>query len=91
MVYALSYRRPGSVDSGPPSERTSDDKKRSIDGSTAGGSQHSGVSHGIPDALSFDRIVAGGTCPVGVTASSRSPCCRRSVSLGRTALAAAVI
>ncbi|KAF4304654.1 Regulator of G protein signaling superfamily [Botryosphaeria dothidea] len=63
MVYALSYRRPGSVDSGPPSERTSDDKKRSIDGSTAGGSQHSGVSHGIPDALSFDRIVAGGTCP----------------------------
>ncbi|EKG18046.1 Regulator of G protein signaling superfamily [Macrophomina phaseolina MS6] len=63
MVYSLSYRRPGSAGSSSSSERTSDEKKRSIDGSTAGGSQHSGVSHGIPDALSFDRIISGGTCP----------------------------
>ncbi|KAL1633037.1 hypothetical protein SLS56_003108 [Neofusicoccum ribis] len=63
MVYALSYRRPGSVGSGAPSTSSSDEKKRSIDESITGRSQHSGMSHGIPDALSFDRIVAGGTCP----------------------------
>ncbi|WPG97622.1 Hypothetical protein R9X50_00040200 [Acrodontium crateriforme] len=60
MVYSLSYRRP--------SHRTSsceslsgEDKQKSINESIESGS--STVSSGIPDALSFDRIIAGGTCP----------------------------
>ncbi|KAF9639514.1 Regulator of G protein signaling superfamily [Lasiodiplodia theobromae] len=54
MVYSLSYKRPVSIGSIPTSEHSNDGKKKSID---------SGMSHGIPDALSFDRIIAGGTCP----------------------------
>ena len=61
MVYSLTYRRPSHV----PSSRDSlsgDEKQNSINESLTSGS--SCMSSGIPDALSFDRIIAGGTCPV---------------------------
>ena len=35
-----------------------------MDSQASGGS--GGMSFGIPDALSFDRIITGGTCPVSV-------------------------
>ncbi|ORX97358.1 hypothetical protein BCR34DRAFT_167289 [Clohesyomyces aquaticus] len=61
MVYSLNYRRPSRVSSA----RASIDgreKQKSINESVNSGS--SGMSHGIPEALSFDRIIAGGVCPV---------------------------
>ncbi|KAI4725982.1 hypothetical protein E4T49_06253 [Aureobasidium sp. EXF-10728] len=60
MVYSLSYRRPSRVSDG--SSLTSANEKRL----SGDGSYHSGTSgsiKGIPEALSFDRIIAGGTCP----------------------------
>lgn len=61
MVYSLTYRRPPHVDSSRSSLNGSE-KTRSIGGSTL--DSEGAVSLGIPDALSFDRIIAGGTCPV---------------------------
>jgi len=61
MVYSLSYRRPSYV----PASRDSlsgDEKQSSINDSISSGG--SCMIQGIPDALSFDRIVAGGVCPV---------------------------
>lgn len=56
MVLSLNYRRPAHV------------SRDSINTEQSGGaeSQSSGSScpYGIPDALSFDRIISGGTCPV---------------------------
>ncbi|KAL6703593.1 hypothetical protein ACN47E_009538 [Coniothyrium glycines] len=64
MVYSLSYRRPGHVarpGSAAGASITGETKQRSIQESVHSGS--SGMSHGIPEALSFDRIIAGGVCP----------------------------
>lgn len=65
MVYSLTYRRPGHI-SRPGSmdgaSVTSETKQRSIRESVH--SSNSGLSRGIPEALSFDRIIAGGVCPV---------------------------
>ncbi|MCJ1348222.1 hypothetical protein MMC31_006453 [Peltigera leucophlebia] len=58
MVYSLTYRRPPHVASSNASVN-GEEKTRSI----GGASQSSGMSYGIPDALSFDRIISGGTCP----------------------------
>jgi hypothetical protein len=63
MVYPLNYRRPERVSR--PSSVASisgETKQKSIHDSIHSGS--SGMSHGIPEALSFDRIIAGGVCPV---------------------------
>ncbi|MCJ1469917.1 hypothetical protein MMC07_008561 [Pseudocyphellaria aurata] len=60
MVYSLTYRRPPHVSSSNAST-IGDEKIRSMGGSVHSGS--SGTSFGIPNALSFDRIIAGGTCP----------------------------
>lgn len=63
MVYSLTYRRPSRATSS--SSRASlngDEKQKSINESIESG--QSGMSHGIPAALSFDRIISGGTCPV---------------------------
>ncbi|KAG8528673.1 uncharacterized protein KY384_006360 [Bacidia gigantensis] len=63
MVYSLGYRRPPHVTAD--SARASlygDEKPKSVGESTIG-SQGSGVISGIPEALSFDRIISGGTCP----------------------------
>lgn len=56
MVLSLTYRRPARV------SRDSVNTGRS----GAAESTNSGLScpFGIPDALSFDRIINGGTCPV---------------------------
>lgn len=66
MVYSLSYRRPPHVDSSQASV-SGDEKPKSL-GETSIDSQGSGSgpAFGIPDALSFDRIIAGGTCPVSI-------------------------
>ncbi|KAF1991658.1 hypothetical protein K402DRAFT_416935 [Aulographum hederae CBS 113979] len=60
MVYSLLYRRPSHVSSSRAS-LSGEEKQKSITDSVGSGS--SGMSHGIPDALSFDRIIAGGVCP----------------------------
>ncbi len=62
MVYSLSYRRPPHVDSTQASV-IGDEKAKSIGESTVD-SVGTGMSMGIPEALSFDRIIGGGTCPV---------------------------
>ena len=66
MVYSLAYRRPPHVDSARASvvgdEKTRSIGEASMDTQTSGAS--GGMSFGIPDALSFDRIITGGTCPV---------------------------
>jgi len=64
MVYSLTYRRPPLVDSTRSSFNGSE-KTRSVGGSTL--DSEGAVSFGIPDALSFDRIIAGGTCPVSLS------------------------
>jgi hypothetical protein len=61
MVYTLSYRRPSHVSLSAES-LNGEQKQKSINESMVSGS--SGMSHGIPEALSFDRIIAGGVCPV---------------------------
>ncbi|USP80951.1 hypothetical protein yc1106_08225 [Curvularia clavata] len=62
MVYSLSYRRPGRATLPDDASAVSTDTKReTIRGSLKSGS--SGMSNGIPEALSFDNIIAGGTCP----------------------------
>lgn len=64
MVYSLTYRRPPHVNSSGAS-LAGNEKPRSIGASTID-SQGTGMSFGIPDALSFDRIISGGTCPVSL-------------------------
>ncbi|KAI9737880.1 MAG: hypothetical protein M1834_009250 [Cirrosporium novae-zelandiae] len=56
MVYSLTYRRPPFVrplSAGSERPESVISSARSTDSAT----------HGIPDALSFDRIISGGTCP----------------------------
>ncbi|EME49510.1 G protein signaling regulator like protein [Dothistroma septosporum NZE10] len=60
MVYALTYRRPSHVTSSRAS-LNGDEKQKSIQESVSSG--NSCMSHGIPAALAFDRIIDGGTCP----------------------------
>jgi len=62
MVLSLSYRRPSHVSSSAAS-LSGDEKQRSLDDSLSCGSGP--YAAGIPEALSFDRIIAGGVCPVG--------------------------
>jgi len=62
MVYSLSYRRPErAARPGTASSTDIEEKRKSINASIKSGS--SGMSHGIPEALSFDTIIAGGACP----------------------------
>lgn len=62
MVYALNYTRPHHVSSSSNGSISGSEKASSFKDSVHSG--HSTSSHGIPDALSFDRIMSGGTCPV---------------------------
>jgi hypothetical protein len=63
MVYPLSYRRPERASRPDTASTTSiETKRRSIQESVKSG--NSGMSNGIPDALSFDTIISGGACPV---------------------------
>ncbi|KAF2865295.1 hypothetical protein BDV95DRAFT_507470 [Massariosphaeria phaeospora] len=62
MVYPITYRRPSHVSYTSSSESIPDSQTRqTLNASIRSGS--SGMSHGIPEALSFDRIIAGGVCP----------------------------
>lgn len=61
MVYSLTYTRPPRGTSS--SSLNGDEKQRSIDESIKSASSCS-MCAGIPEALSFDRIISGGTCPV---------------------------
>lgn len=63
MVYSLTYRRPPHVDSARASV-LGDEKTKSIGEASIDSQVSGGISFGIPDALSFDRIITGGTCPV---------------------------
>ena len=65
MVYSLTYRRPPHVSSARASFN-GDEKVKSIGESTIDSQTSQGVS-GIPEALSFDRIISGGTCPVSIS------------------------
>ena len=68
MFYSLSYRRPERVPRpGTASTNSSEHQRRSIHESVKSGS--SGMSNGIPEALSFDTIIAGGACPVSAHSS----------------------
>lgn len=68
MVYNLTYRRPQKHAASSSESVSGEHKQLSIHESVRSGS--SGMSHGIPEALSFDRIIAGGVCPVSSQASS---------------------
>ena len=59
MVYSVFYRRPAYIGS----TRDSTTSKASLSGDSISNSSTLAPA-GIPDALSFDRIIAGGTCPV---------------------------
>ncbi|KAI9788871.1 MAG: hypothetical protein M1816_006535 [Peltula sp. TS41687] len=61
MVFQLTYRRPAYVNCPVSATWSTEEKVKSLDGSIKSGS--TGMSNGIPDALSFDRIISGGTCP----------------------------
>ncbi|KAL8964237.1 MAG: hypothetical protein Q9183_004594 [Haloplaca sp. 2 TL-2023] len=66
MVYNLSYHRPPHVDrrASLASEKTGKSVgDSSLGDSTLRDSQDTAVNFGIPEALSFDRIIDGGTCP----------------------------
>lgn len=63
MVYSLTYRRPPHVSSKRGSI-ASEQTGQSIGGSTLDDSHDAAINYGIPEALSFDRIIDGGTCPV---------------------------
>merc|ERR1711977_456753 len=58
MVLALNYRRPAYVDVD--SSRTSIETEKSRGESV---SSSSSCPYGIPEALSFEKIISGGTCP----------------------------
>lgn len=74
MVYNITYRRPASVQSTTPSGAsiTGAQKQQSIKNSIS--SAKSGMATGIPEALSFDRIIFGGTCPVSHFSFARNCC-----------------
>lgn len=64
MVYSLSYRRPRHVDDASlirSESHASGETNR--EGSSLRSGQ-SGASVGVPEALTFDKIISGGTCPV---------------------------
>jgi hypothetical protein len=59
MVYSISYRRPAYVSFSSGASINSE-KSANADSVTS----RSSCPYGIPEALSFDRIIDGGTCPV---------------------------
>lgn len=70
-LLSLQYRRPKKVDSEAYRQRR-EALEEAAEGSVKSGV--SGASSGIPDALSFDRIINGGTCPVRLPNSSSQIC-----------------
>ena len=68
MVYSLLYRRPAHINSAGAS--LYDEKRKSVDEDTLASEGSSHTPFGIPDALSFDKIIGGGTCPVSNASGS---------------------
>lgn len=63
----LNYRRPALVrDNGQSSSTSSASSNNSGARTGSADSMTSGTSAGIPNALSFNRIMDGGTCPVSL-------------------------
>lgn len=58
MVFSLKYRRPALVTTG--GEHQEYDEKHTESDSDCS----TCLPNGVPEALSFDRIMAGGVCPV---------------------------
>lgn len=65
MVFSLNYRRPARVPV--KAETPLDEKRHSFVTQKSDNGSCSTCVRGIPDALSFDRIISGGVCPVGST------------------------
>lgn len=65
MVYNINYRRPAYVTGYTSTEATDSDGGNQ----TASSSRTTASSAGIPDALAFDKIISGGTCPVSLIKS----------------------
>jgi hypothetical protein len=64
-IYSLAYRRPDSVPTSPRSRSDSQDGSiRSDVSNTHTLKSMPSNPRGIPEALSFDRIINGGCCPV---------------------------
>lgn len=62
-LLSLNYRRPQLVDKNDfRHSLTSDQSSEKENASLRSG--RSGASAGVPDALAFDKIINGGTCPV---------------------------
>lgn len=59
-LFSLTYTRPKHVDSQSLRESVSEKSEGSVK------SGRSGYSAGIPDSLTFDNIINGGTCPVSL-------------------------
>lgn len=57
MVYSITYRRPAHVSS---ASSVHSEKSANAESITS----RSSCPYGVPEALSFDRIISGGTCPV---------------------------
>lgn len=60
MVLSLNYRRPGYVSSSGASVETEKSQGESI-------SSSSSCPYGIPEALSFEKIITEATCPVSLS------------------------
>lgn len=65
-LLSLTYTRPKRVDQPPTSRSSSDPFSETEKSDSSVRSDRSGYSAGIPDSLSFDKIVNGGTCPVSL-------------------------
>lgn len=66
MVYSITYARPrsdGDIRNSTSSEASAETKQRSLDDSIRS-CKSCPMTNGIPEALSFDRIMNGGVCPV---------------------------
>lgn len=61
MVYSLTYRRPVSSKASISAGGVNSGSVGSIESDSSGS-----VPRGIPDALSFNRIIESGTCPVSL-------------------------
>lgn len=65
----LTYRRPQLVDKEKFRKSVSSDNS-SENGHASFDSEESGASAGVPEALTFDKIITGGTCPVSTDLSN---------------------
>lgn len=63
-TYGLGYRRPPHYDVSSSGSSLSDDEKQRYINDSLKSCATCPISQGVPEPLSFDRIINGGTCPV---------------------------